>query len=265
MIEKKFKEVGRYDNHIIYGSGNWRRVCDSDGKVITEFNLAYENFKTQLKKGVAISVGLAMLFAPLYTLARSHNTPKKATSLEQKFNVVKPGKEISLNSLRKYESNANKDKLVGGIYKEREDYFSSNNEIPSYINNAFVKATIEVECSWNPNEISTAGAKGYPQTYFSTWKEVFPNNSYHDFEEGIKDKNKSSEFIIKYYANLDKFLKENFSSYKDLCETEKRSYLAAAYNCGPYKLQKANWNLASVPNETRNHIAKIRREYAKYE
>jgi soluble lytic murein transglycosylase-like protein len=146
-------------------------------------------------------------------------------------------------------------------YNYSQKLFEDYNKFPEYINEPLIKATIKVESSFNPFAKSNVGASGYPQTYYSTWKDVFPHESYNDFKKGIKNMKKSEEFVAKYYNILDNFLRKNMKGYKSLPKNEKQVYLAAAYNYGPGNLQKADFNLEKTPMETRNYVKKIRNAY----
>jgi hypothetical protein len=262
MANKEYKEIGRTEKIIILGSGNERELYDIEtGEKITRYNVLVENINTWLKRG-AILTGLGLLIT---TSGLTPGFRKQEKNLETRTS----SSEINLPNLGYLYDKftffpKNEEKTEGDIEKARKNISSMKVEIPEYINPTYVRATFFVESSDSPHAESSAGAMGLPQTYFSTWKEVFPEDTHDDFVKGVRDRGRSAEFVFRYSTKIDTFLKNNMPGYNNLDGERKRDYIAAAYNCGMGNLRRRDFRLEHAPKETKNHIRKIRTAYRRF-
>ncbi|MEM3405904.1 MAG: lytic transglycosylase domain-containing protein [Candidatus Pacearchaeota archaeon] len=262
MKENELEEIGREGNYIIYRNEKEIVVCDKNNFVITRYNIRKEEIKDEIKKTIAIlSIGFSLL-SPFFFFGNKKNY---INNLENKVIAEKnyeiEGKNNKINLEYKISYKNKEEEEFKKYLSEKFDKKSNHKYIPSYISNAFVKSVIYVESGYNPNVISNKKAMGLPQTYYSTWKEVFPNDSYSDFLKGIKDKNKSEEFVFKYCSLIDNILNEKMPFYKNLNNDLKLEYICAAYNWGIGNLIKNNFDLSKAPKETKNYIVKIKKKY----
>ncbi|MEW6556887.1 MAG: lytic transglycosylase domain-containing protein [Elusimicrobiota bacterium] len=112
------------------------------------------------------------------------------------------------------------------------------------IDPAFVKAVMEAESNFNPNDVSSKGAVGLMQLMPQTAKglNVDPENTEQNIEGGVK------------YLN---YLLQKFDN----------SVLAlAAYNAGPNAVKKYSKKGGGIPpyNETQTYIENVLRNYQKH-
>ncbi len=126
-------------------------------------------------------------------------------------------------------------------------------DISDYITKEFVRALIRIESTDNPRAVSHCGARGLGQIMKSAWYEVEKE----DYWKNSFIPEKNIKVTIKYLASLDKYCKEYHPNWNYLEDSKKRRLLAAAYNCGPYALNKRGWNINKMPDETKEYIPKL--------
>jgi len=258
------EEIKILDNYVVHTEGNYAKVVDTrTNKVIDEFNIKTEMFKQSLKKAGLITLATIILATSVVAGVKH----KKANLEARTNNVI----QVNENNPRQYqnltfypEEKEEGDSIYSNINKVYQNISSMGLKVPEFIDKPYIRTTIFVESSDNPNIPSEKGAEGYPQTYYSTWKDVFPDDSFRDFQRGIKNKERSIEFIVKHFLYLDKFNKEKCPGYNQMNNDEKRILLAAEYNWGQGKLQDNDWDLTKAPKETRNHIKKMQIAYARF-
>ena len=121
------------------------------------------------------------------------------------------------------------------------------------ISEALIKAVIDTESSFNPEAVSSAGAKGLMQLMDGTAAGL-----------GVRDSFNPAENIDAGTRYLSQQLKR-FNGEEDVA--------LAAYNAGPGRIQRLGIStdqellnrLDSLPSETRNYITKVQNARTKYE
>lgn len=108
------------------------------------------------------------------------------------------------------------------------------------IDKKLILAVIQQESSFNPNSTSSAGAMGLMQLMPGTASELGVNNAY--------DINQNVDGGTKYLKSL----LNTFGSYK---------MAIAAYNAGPGAVEKSGDNIAKLPSETQDYVAKVSKYY----
>lgn len=264
------EELTILDHYAVHTEGNYAIVVDTrTNKVIDKFNIKREAFKQNLKKAGLIT--LAALVLATSTIA---GVKHKKANLEARTNNIIQVKE---NNSRQYQNLTfyqdektdgerleKGDDIMKNIEKAYADVSSIGIKIPEYIDKPQIRSRFLVECSDNPHVVSKAGARGYPQTYYDTWKDVFPNDSYSDFKRGIKNEYKSALFILKHTLSLDRFNRENCPGYNQMSHDERKKILDVEYNWGTGNLQNNFWNLAKAPKESKNYIKKMQIAYSRF-
>lgn len=135
--------------------------------------------------------------------------------------------------------------------------YSNTKELPNYLDKFFVYSLINCESSWRPNITSSVGAKGLGQLLKETWKD-YKNIPY---EKGVYNPELNIEVVLQHLKTQENFFKKYFPEWESLNIEKKQDYHSAAYNCGLGKLRDNNFNLQNIPEETRKHIVKIRKNY----
>ncbi|MHA0855816.1 lytic transglycosylase domain-containing protein [Paenibacillus sp. CMAA1364] len=121
------------------------------------------------------------------------------------------------------------------------------------ISETLIKAVIDTESSFNPNSVSSAGAKGLMQLMDGTAAGLGVNNSF-DPKENIDAGTRYLSYQLKRFDG-----QENLA--------------LAAYNAGPGRVSRLGIStdqelmnrLDSLPMETRNYITKVQNARSKYE
>ena len=129
---------------------------------------------------------------------------------------------------------------------------------PKPINEDYIMKVIKIESSFDIYAESEAGARGLMQIMPKTWIDLekklsfeeFAYNPFVNIKVGIIEK-----------TRLIKLFKREYSNWKNLTEQEQLKLIAAASNAGYNKLKKHDWKIDLTPNETRNHIKKIFKEF----
>ncbi|AGK96418.1 lytic transglycosylase domain-containing protein [Clostridium pasteurianum] len=143
-------------------------------------------------------------------------------------------------------SNGNNNSISDDI---NTDMKTNNLSIDQAVDNASKKygvdkklilAVIQQESSFNPNSTSSAGAMGLMQLMPGTAKELGVDNAY--------NVNENVDGGTKYLKSL----LDNFGNYK---------MAIAAYNAGPGAVQNSGENLAKLPSETQDYVAKVSKYY----
>lgn len=108
------------------------------------------------------------------------------------------------------------------------------------VDKKLILAVIQQESSFNPNSTSSAGAMGLMQLMPGTASELGVNNAY--------DINQNVDGGTKYLKSL----LDTFGNYK---------MAIAAYNAGPGAVEKSGDNIAKLPSETQDYVAKVSKYY----
>lgn len=134
----------------------------------------------------------------------------------------------------------------------KPDNFKINNHIDEIISSAskeyavdpnLIKAVIKAESDFNPNAVSSAGAKGLMQLMPQTARSLGVSNSF-DPEQNIKGGTKFlKDMLNRYNGDVDSAL--------------------AAYNWGPGNVDKKG--LSRLPAETESYIARVKKLSLRYQ
>jgi len=138
-------------------------------------------------------------------------------------------------------------------YKEIDDYINKafkKIKVPDYINKKFLRTLIHFESSRNKCAISPKGARGLMQLIPDAWNEV--DNS--DFYKNSFNPEKNIEVGVKYLKWINDYCKTKYNNWDELTENSKRDYIAAAYNGGIGLLEKKEWDINKMPDETTSYI-----------
>lgn len=118
---------------------------------------------------------------------------------------------------------------------------------------SLIKAVIDTESSFNPQVVSSAGAKGLMQLMDGTAQGLGVSNSF-DPAQNIDAGTRYLSYQLKRFDGQEKMA-------------------LAAYNAGPGRVQRLGVssdaelmnNINSLPEETRNYISKVQNARSKYE
>lgn len=154
-------------------------------------------------------------------------------------------------------SNKQKSSLVGEKYSQEDNFVDTRclmNYKTELINDKLVNAIIEVESNGNPYAVSKKGAKGLMQLTYEAWKQIELKLSY---SKNVFNPKINKEVGTRYLEWIENFCEDNHPTWNILPLNQKRNIIAAAYNGGPAKLKKNNWDIKKMPCETKNYVGKI--------
>lgn len=158
------------------------------------------------------------------------------------------GKEIKKAMELVEEKRWEKDKIWGII---NEAYKEIN--VPEYISKRFVRSLIRVESEDFPRAVSYCGARGLGQIMKGTWYSLEKEN----FEANAFIPEKNIRVAVKCLVWMSDFCSKNHPNWDNLSDNEKINLVSACYNGGPYGLQRVNWDINKMYEETRNYVPKI--------
>jgi len=130
-------------------------------------------------------------------------------------------------------------------------FMNSFLKMPNYITREFLKYQMDAESGGDPKCISNKDARGLMQVTEEAWKDVEQNLKFNkEWYNPISNVYVAGKYII--------FLDEDFQNshprWNYLSNKEKRMIIAAAYNGGPEKLKKNQWDISKMPEETRDYV-----------
>ncbi len=116
-----------------------------------------------------------------------------------------------------------------------------------------VDAIIQIESNGNALKIGRYGERGLMQIKSGTWRETTAKmfGTPLPFEQAF-DPDLNRRVGTAYLA----FLHENILRRKAEWKSDERALLLAAYNAGPGRLRRAGFNLAGMPRQTRDYVAR---------
>lgn len=126
-------------------------------------------------------------------------------------------------------------------------------QVPDYISKKFIKKIIKKESDNYTHAVSPVGAKGLMQLMQEAWESVDRKN-YHTY---VFDSKANIEAGVKYFLHLDKYLENNYPNWSNLSSGEKRGLISAAYNGGIGRLEKRNWEIEYMPEETQKYVKDV--------
>lgn len=161
---------------------------------------------------------------------------KRITKKREETNKINP-EYISDNDLDNY---------INHIYKKVK--------VPKVIGKEFLKSLINIESTKNIYAQSPKGARGLMQLIPDAWKEVDKS----DFYENSFNPEKNIEVGIKYLKWINNYCNKNYAEWRYIPIQEKQEILAAAYNGGIGLLEKREWDIYQMPNETKNYVDSLK-------
>lgn len=134
-------------------------------------------------------------------------------------------------------------KIVDSLYQ--------NGEVPKYVDKESFKNFIDQESDFNVNAYNKfSKASGLGQMLHGAWYQVDKSSNYY-MDRFNPEKN--LENSLKYIIWIEKALGKMHPSWKDVKKEEKMDYIVASYNWGIGNLNKVGWDLAYIPEETKNY------------
>lgn len=122
------------------------------------------------------------------------------------------------------------------------------------INDYLVNTIIEKESGWNARAVSKSNAIGLMGLKEIAWNQIEPKkNFYPNVFNPVENIKKG----VNYLEYLEDFLEEKHPEWESLTKERKLSLILAAYNAGPTKLRKNNWEIEKMPKETINYVKDI--------
>jgi hypothetical protein len=131
---------------------------------------------------------------------------------------------------------------------------SSSVRLSRPLTKRYVHTKLTVESGDDAYAISPRDARGISQMRLDTWNEVAPNINYEDnwFKPEI-----SIPVAEKYLNWIVRGLRIKYPDWEATDDTLKLDMISSAYNAGPTALEKAGWDITSLPAETAEYVGKM--------
>jgi len=188
---------------------------------------------------------------------KNKNIFSNPVTVERKMEVPELWGMVSPGDLFLYEYEESRpltedeiDSYLDDLYKEIR--------LPKYLDKTYIKALTYAESKWNPIIVSERGAMGIGQLMPNT---LIDYKKYISPDDNIFDPNKNLEITLIHVWEQNNYLRRNFPNWKELSDQGKRDINCLVYNYGITRLEKNNWNLDEIPEETKDHIANVRNYY----
>lgn len=124
------------------------------------------------------------------------------------------------------------------------------------IDDKLINRIIYIESKWNKYAKSNRGARGLMQLTPDAWEQVEPKLNYY---KNVFNPRINKEVGTKYLEWINDYCEDKHPNWENLDDRQKIKIVLAAYNGGPTKLKKIDWDIGKMPRETRNYIKKIER------